>query len=52
MARAYNGFRQLADEGGLSRIWGGIHFQFESLASFGACTQLGDYVADNALRRR
>ena len=52
VARAYNGFRQLADEGGLSRIWGGIHFQFESLASLGACTQLGDYAADNVLRRR
>jgi hypothetical protein len=52
VTRAYNGFRQLADEGGLSRIWGGIHFQFESQASFGACTELGEYVADNTLRRR
>jgi hypothetical protein len=52
VTRAYNGFRQLADEGGASRIWGGIHFTFETLASFGSCTRLGDYAADNVLRRR
>jgi hypothetical protein len=52
VTRAYNGFRQLADEGGISRIWGGIHFTFETQASFGACTRLGDYAADNVLRRR
>jgi hypothetical protein len=52
VTRAYNGFRQLADEGGISRVWGGIHFTFETQASFGACTRLGDYAADNVLRRR
>lgn len=52
VTRHYNGFRQLADEGGQSRIWGGIHFQFETLASFGSCTRLGDYAADNVLRAR
>jgi hypothetical protein len=52
VTRSYNGFRQLADEGGISRIWGGIHFTFETQASFGACTRLGDYAADNVLRRR
>jgi hypothetical protein len=52
VTRSYNGFRQLADEGGASRIWCGIHFTFETLASFGACTRLGDYAADNVLRRR
>jgi hypothetical protein len=52
VTRAYNGFRQLADEGGVSRIWGGIHFTFETQASLGACTRLGDYAADNVLRRR
>lgn len=50
LTRAYNGFRQLADEGGQSRVWGGIHFTFETLASFGSCTLLGDYAADNVLR--
>ncbi len=52
VTRSYNGFRQLADEGGQSRIWGGIHFTFETLASFGSCTRLGDYAADNVLRLR
>jgi hypothetical protein len=52
ITRAYNGFRQLADEEAKSRIWGGIHFEFESLASTGACTLLADYAFDNVLRRR
>jgi hypothetical protein len=52
VTRAYNGFRQLADEEAKSRIWGGIHFDFESLASTGACTLLADYAVDNTLRRR
>ncbi len=51
VTRVYNGFRELADEGGFSRIWGGIHFRFETLASFGSCSRLGDYAADNVLRR-
>ncbi len=50
VTRRYNGFRQLADEGAASRIWGGIHFTFESLASLGSCTRLADYAADNVLR--
>lgn len=52
VTRRYNGFRQLADEGGRSRVWGGIHFEFETLASFGSCTRLADYAADNVLRAR
>lgn len=52
VTRAYNGFRQLANEEAKSRIWGGIHFEFESLASTGACTLLADYAFDNLLRRR
>jgi len=52
VTRSYNGFRQLSDEEANSRIWGGIHFRFESLASIGSCSLLGDYAADNVLRRR
>ena len=52
VTRAYNGFRHLANEEAKSRIWGGIHFEFESLASMGACTLLADYVVDNTLRRK
>ena len=50
--RSYNGFRELADQEAYSRIWGGIHFLFETLSSLGSCTQLGDYAVDNVLRRR
>ena len=50
VTRAYASARQLADEEARSRIWGGIHFEFESLASRGACSALADYVADNMLR--
>ena len=52
VTRAYAGFRHLANEEAKSRIWGGIHFEFESLASQGVCTLLADYAADNSLRRR
>ena len=52
VTRAYNGFRQLADEEAHSRIWGGIHFLFETLSSLGSCTQLADYAVDNVLRKR
>jgi hypothetical protein len=51
IVRSYNGFRQLADEEAKSRIWGGIHFEFESEASKGACTQVADYIVDNTLRK-
>lgn len=50
VTRAYASVQQLADEEAKSRIWGGIHFEFESLASKGACAALADYVADNVLR--
>lgn len=52
VTRSYPGFRALADEEAKSRIWGGIHFQFESQASQGVCTLLADYAADNVVRRR
>ena len=48
----YNGFRELGDQQAYSRIWGGIHFLFETLSSIGQCSRLADYAADNALRRR
>jgi hypothetical protein len=48
--RSYNGFRQLADECAMGRIWGGIHFEFDHSASKGVCTQVADYITDNQLR--
>jgi hypothetical protein len=52
VTRSYNGFRQLADEAARSRVYGGIHFNFDTTSSFGVCIPLGDYVFDNMLRRR
>ena len=52
VTRRYNGFQHLADEEAKSRIWGGIHFEFESLASRGSCSRLADYAVDNTLRTR
>jgi hypothetical protein len=52
ITRSFNGFRQLADEAEASRIYGGIHFKFDHLASFGVCTALGEYAVANYLRRR
>lgn len=49
VTRSYNGFRQLADEGARSRIYGGIHFTFDHTASFGSCTVLGNYAFSNYL---
>jgi hypothetical protein len=51
ITRSYNGFRQLADEAARSRVYGGIHFNFDTTSSFGVCIPLADYVFDNTLRR-
>ena len=52
LTRPFASASALADEHRLVRIWGGIHFTFETLASFGSCTRLGAYAADNVLRLR
>jgi PAP2 superfamily len=52
ITRAYNGFRQLADEAARSRVYGGIHFNFDTTSSFGVCIPLGDYIFENTFRPR
>lgn len=52
ISRTYNGFRELANEQARSRVYGGIHFEFDQAASFGQCIPLADYTVDNFLRRR
>jgi hypothetical protein len=52
ITRPYNGFRELANEQARSRVYGGIHFEFDQLASFGSCIPLADYAFDNYMRRR
>ena len=48
--RSYNGFRQLADECSRARVYGGLHFEFDQLASKGVCQQVANYIVDNQLR--
>lgn len=51
VTRSYGTFSQLAQEGGVSRVYGGIHFQFEIDAAYESCTKVGDYVFDKKMRR-
>ncbi len=52
VTRSYNGFRQLADEATLSRIYAGLHFTFDHTASWGSCTQVANYAFNNYLTPR
>ncbi len=52
MTRPFNGFRELANEQARSRVYGGIHFEFDQTASLGACIPLADYAFDNYMRKR
>jgi hypothetical protein len=51
VTRAYTSFSELAQQQARSRVYGGIHFDFELEASTASCTQVADWVADHyALR--
>ncbi len=52
VTRSYIGFNQLGDEEARSRIYGGIHYQFDSTSSFGVCPRVADYAFENHLRAR
>jgi hypothetical protein len=45
-------FSELADQQARSRVFGGIHFNFELTAAEESCVKVADYVADNYARRR
>ena len=49
--RNYARFTHLAEEAAMSRVYGGIHFDFDTQAGFAGCLPLADYVYDNAFRR-
>jgi hypothetical protein len=52
VTRTYGGFVQMAEEEANSRIYAGIHYNFDHTASFGVCTGLAQYAVANALRPR
>jgi hypothetical protein len=49
VSRNYAGFWQLAEEQARSRVYGGIHFTFENVASQESCTKVADYVSQHFL---
>jgi len=48
-ARAFNSFSEAANEAGMSRIYGGIHFNSANEDGLEIGIKLGNYVADNFL---
>lgn len=52
VTRDYDRFSVLAEEFALSRIYGGIHFQFDSDASQSACPRVADYIYANYMIER
>jgi hypothetical protein len=52
ITRSFDGFWDAAQEAGASRIYGGIHWSFDNQAGLQAGRSVGEFVADNLLRRR
>jgi len=52
IVRSYSGFRQAAEEAGMSRIYGGFHWQFDNQAGQKCGRQVGNYVVDHELTSR
>ena len=50
--RTFTGFTQAAEEAGMSRIYGGIHFNFDNTQGLKLGTDIGEYVSKNALKKR
>jgi hypothetical protein len=51
VTRSYTGFSQLAEEAGLARVYGGIHFMFEIDAANEACTKVADFLVEKYAQR-
>ena len=52
VTRSFASFAAAADEAGESRIFGGIHFEFDNHAGLISGREVGAYIADNLLRPR
>ena len=52
VTRSFDGFWEAAEEAGASRIYGGIHWQFDNQAGLKAGKQIGQFVSDRLLRPR
>jgi membrane-associated phospholipid phosphatase len=49
--RVYGSFLEAAREAGLSRIYGGIHFNFDNTEGISMGISIGDYVATHSLKK-
>ncbi len=52
MTRTFDSFWDAAEEAGMSRIYGGIHFQFDNTSGLAAGRAVGDHVVANWLQAR
>ena len=50
-SRTFTSFSQAAAESGVSRIYGGIHFNFDNVAGLDAGERLGKFVVRNFLKK-
>jgi hypothetical protein len=50
VTRTYTSFSELAQQQARSRVYGGIHFDFELTTSTDSCTKVADWVADHYAR--
>lgn len=50
VTRQYASFSELAEQQARSRVYGGIHFDFELRASQESCTKVADWVADHYMK--
>ena len=50
VSRNYTRFTQLAQDQANSRIYGGIHFRYESLASQATCPKVAEYIFTHCMR--
>jgi hypothetical protein len=50
VTRQYGNFSELAAQQARSRVYGGIHFNFELTTSQESCVKVADYVVDNYAR--
>lgn len=49
-SRDFSALSQLADEAGMSRVHGGIHFDFEVAAAADSCNKVGDFVFEHTMQ--
>ena len=49
-SRTFTNFDQAAEEAGLSRIYGGIHFSFDNIVGLESGRLIGQYIVDGILR--